>query len=249
MKLLSLILTLINGILVFLGSMLGKKIKKNKKILNFSITVIVGIITSVLIFKMIPNYFKVMLKEVSLFKTIICLAILLVIGIIILEIIHVFSPHKKYNKTSENNNEYFKHIGIMISSTFFLYNIINGINLYELSSVIICVLIGLLNIIIGIIIYIVLSNTKLPKNNILKLCLFISLAPFIGGLIYIIFDGISNLMMGILLGINIGMLIYILLFELLVYIKHIRNKKILKIGIIFGTLLSFISIIIELIIR
>ena len=69
----------------------------------------------------------------------------------------------------------------------------------------------------------------------------LTLSSFLGGLIFLIFNNISNIILGIILALTIGMLMYIIFRELLPEIKNYKNKKEVFLGGGLGLIILVIA--------
>ena len=258
MNFLALLLTLLVGIFILIGSLCGIYYKDNKKFIDFSISVAFGVIIGLIILEIIPENIELLKGEIGLLRAIIAIILLVLIGIVILKILDLFVPHHeheihhhhKHNEEKCHNNHLY-HIGIVSSIAVIIHNIIEGMSLYLVSSsnivsgLLLCIGVGLHNIPMGLIISSTLSSGKFSKKKIINISLLVSISTFIGGFIMFILGSVNELVEGVLLGLTLGMLIYIAIFELLHQIYHMKNKKVSNIGITIGISLLVISIIIE----
>lgn len=258
MNFFGLILTLLVGLFILLGSVFATKFKNNKRFTDFSISLAFGVIVALILFELLPETYEVLNGELGLFRTIFCIIILVLIGIFILKILDSFIPHHEHeahhnhkHKTDECYNEHLNHIGLISASAVIVHNIIEGMSLYlvttnsVLSGLLMCIGIGLHNIPMGLVIASTLYNSNYSQKDTIKITLVVSLSTFIGGIIMFIVGGVPHLIEGILLGVTLGMLIYIAFFELFHQIYHMKNKKISNIGISFGMILLVIGILIK----
>ena len=256
MNFISLLITLLVGLFIVLGSFIGLNYKNNKKFTDFSISVAFGVIISLIIFEILPETYEILNGEIGVLRSILVIIILSLIGICGLKLLDLFVPHHthehhhKHTHTTEKcHNEHLYHIGIMSSIAIIFHNLIEGMSLYLvgstslISGILLCIGIGLHNIPMGLIISSTLNSINYSKNKILKISLIVSLSTFVGGLIMFILGSVNELVEGILLGLTLGMLIYISIFELFHQIYHMKNKKLVYTGIIVGIVLLFISII------
>ena len=257
MKLLGLLITLVVGLFILLGSVFASKFKDNKRFTDFSISLAFGVILALILFELLPETYEVLSSNLDLFRTIICIIVLVLIGIYILKILDSFIPHHEHeahhthkHKNDDCHNEHLKHIGLMSAMAVIIHNIIEGMSLYLVSStsilsgVLMCLGIGLHNIPMGLVISSTLYNSNYNKKDIIKISLVVSLSTFVGGLIMFMVGAVSTIIEGILLGVALGMLIYIAIFELFHQIYHMKNKKICNIGIGFGMILFVIAMLI-----
>ena len=255
MNFVALLLTLLVGLFILLGSFIGLNYKDNKRFTDFSISVAFGVIISLILFELLPETFEVLNGEIGVVRTIFVIIILSLIGITLLKLLDLFVPHheheahhKHQHSSDKCHNDHLYHIGIMYSIGVIAHNIIEGMSLYLVSStslisgILLCIGIGLHNIPMGLVISSTLTSSNFSKNKVLKISLIVSIATFIGGILMFIIGGVSELIEGILLGLTLGMLIYISIFELFHQIYHMKNKKITITGIVVGIILLVISI-------
>ena len=253
MNIYSLLLTFIVGLFILGGSLCGIKYVKNKKFINFNISLIFGILISLLIFKLLPQSYKILINEIGIIRGIIALIILLLIGIVILKIIDLFIPnHELINNRSEKNyNNYLYHIGIIFVLIIILYNLMCGMNLYSVSKkdlfsgIMLCIGVGIYNIPIGLFITTTLYNKNESKKEILIFIILSSISTFIGGLIMFILGGVNELFEGVLYGLILGMFIYIIAFELFNKIHNNKDRKLSIVGIIVGIFIIVIGFILK----
>lgn len=256
MNFVALLLTLLVGLFILLGSFIGLNYKDNKNFTDFSISVAFGVIISLILFELLPETFEVLNNEIGIVRTIFVIIILSLIGVTILKLLDLFVPHheheahhKHQHESDKCYNNHLYHIGIMSSVGVLVHNIIEGMSLYFISStslisgILFCIGVGLHNIPMGLVISSTLTSSNFSKNKILKISLIVSVSTFIGGFIMLIIGGVSGLVEGILLGLTLGMLIYISIFELFHQIYHMKNKKIVISGISMGVVLLIISLI------
>ena len=255
MNFVALLLTLLVGLFILLGSFIGLNYKDNKRFTDFSISVAFGVIISLILFELLPETFEVLNGEIGVVRTIFVIIILSLIGITLLKLLDLFVPHhehevhhKHQHSSDKCHNDHLYHIGIMSSIGVIAHNIIEGMSLYLVSStslisgILLCIGIGLHNIPMGLVISSTLTSSNFSKNKVLKISLIVSIATFIGGILMFMIDGVNELVEGILLGLTLGMLIYISTFELFHQIYHMKNKKITITGIVVGIVLLVISI-------
>lgn len=258
MNFVALFLTILVGLFILIGSLIGIYYKNNKKITDFSISIAFGVIISLIILEILPESFEILKEQLGSVRGFLAVIILLLIGIVLLKILDLFVPFHEHeshhnHKHSDNKcyNEHLYHIGIVSSIAIIIHNIIEGMSLYLVScndlfsGLLLCIGIGLHNIPMGLVIASTLSSSKFSKDKIFKISLIVSVATFIGGFIIFLLGGVNELLEGILLGLTLGMLIYISIFELFHQIYHMKNKRIPKFGISLGVIILFISIIIE----
>jgi len=255
MNFLALLLTLLVGLFILIGSVFASKFRDNKKFTDFSISLAFGVIIALIVLELLPETYEILSSELSLFRTILCIIILVLIGIYLLKILDSFIPHHEHeehhnhkHKNDDCHNSHLNHIGLISALAVIVHNIIEGMSLYLVSSssftsgIFMCIGIGLHNIPMGLIIASTLYNSNYSRKNTMLISLIVSLSTFVGGFIMFIVGSVPELIEGILLGITLGMLIYIMVFELFHQIYHMENKKICISGIILGVVLLVIGI-------
>lgn len=258
MNFVALLLTLLVGLFIFIGSLCSIYFKNNKKFTDFSICVAFGVIVSLIALEILPESLEILSEQIGVVRGIFSIIILCLIGIIVLKILDLFVPHHeheshhKHKHSNENcHNEHLYHIGIISSVAVIIHNLIEGMSLYLVSSsnivsgLLLCIGIGLHNIPMGLVIATTLSSSNYSKKKILNISLLVSISTFIGGFIMFLLGGVDELVEGVLVGLTLGMLIYISIFELLHQIYHMKNKKIVITGIALGIILLLVSVILE----
>lgn len=258
MKFLGLTLTLLVGLFILIGNVFASKFKDNKRFTDFSISLAFGVIIALILFEILPETYEVLRGELNLFRTILALIILVLIGIFILKILDSFIPHHEHeehhthkHKNDNCHNNHLNHIGLISASAVIIHNIIEGMSLYLVSSndllsgLLMCIGIGLHNIPMGLVIASTLYSSNYSKKQTLIISIVVSLSTFIGGIIMFLLGGVPVITEGILLGITLGMLIYIAIFELFHQIYHMKYKKIPNVGIVLGIMLLGLAMIIK----
>ena len=258
MNLVSLLLTLLVGLFILVGSIIGFNYKNNKKITDFSISIAFGVIISLILFEIFPETYEILSEEIGNFRGVMVVIVLSLIGIVLLKILDLFVPHHGHeahsnhkHNVNECHNDHLHHIGIISSIAVIFHNLIEGMSLYLVTSssltsgLLLCIGIGLHNIPMGLVIASTLISSNYTKNKALKVSLIVSLSTFLGGFFMFILGGVNELLEGILLGLTLGMLIYISVFELAHQIYHMKNKKIAFIGTSIGITLLLISVLLE----
>ena len=258
MNFISLLLTLLVGLFITLGSIIGLKYKKDSKLTDFSISIAFGVIISLIIIEILPETFELLYEEMGIIRSILVIGLLIGIGIVLLKILDLFIPHHEHeahhhhkHKNEKCHNEHLQHIGIISSVAVIFHNLIEGMSLYLVSSasinsgLLLCLGVGLHNIPMGLVIASTLITSNYTKEKTIKISLIVSLSTFLGGIIMFLVGGVNELVEGLLLGLTLGMLVYIAIFELLHQIIHMKNKKIPCIGISIGVLLLLLSTILE----
>ena len=123
-----------------------------------------------------------------------------------------------------------------------IHNLLEGFMIIPMAlndiktGILMTISIALHNIPLGTTIF---SYIDIKHNKILISML--TLSSFLGGLIFLIFNNISNIILGIILALTIGMLMYIIFRELLPEIKNYKNKKEVFLGGGLGLLILVIA--------
>lgn len=262
MNFVSLLLTLLVGLFILIGSIIGFNYSNNKRITDFSISIAFGVIISLILFEILPETFAILNEEIGAFRGVIVIIILALIGIVMLKILDLFVPHHDHelhhhhkHSNEKCHNEHLHHIGIISSVAVIFHNLIEGMSLYLVtaanlkSGILLCIGIGLHNIPMGLVIASTLTSSNYSKDKTLKISLIVSLSTFLGGIFMFILGGVNELVEGILLGLTLGMLIYISIFELAHQIYHMKDKQKAGLGIFIGVFLLVVSVFLEHIIH
>ena len=250
MNIIALILTVLVGLFILLGSVLGIAFKQNKKITDLGVSIAFGVIITLIAVELIPEILSSSIDYLGKGRGLLISSVLAFLGFMILQQLDLFIPHheeENHHHKHECHHEHLKHIGIITSITLILHNIIEGMSLYITTladikmGLILCIGIGLHNIPMGLVIASSFIN-EFNKKKIIIISLIVSLSTTLGGL-FIYFSGIqSELVMSLLLSVTLGMLIYIVFCELLDQILNIEDKKTTAIGIISGIVILLISV-------
>ena len=251
MNIVAFLLTILVGLFILAGSILGIVFKQNKKIIDFSISIAFGVIITLIAIELIPEILEICLDNLGMGKGILICSILAFLGFIILQQLDMFIPHheeKSKNHKHKCYDEHLKHIGIITSIALVLHNIIEGMGLYVTTvsdfkmGLILCFGVGLHNLPLGLVITSTLIN-EYSKKKVIIISLLVSLATALGGL-FILLSGInSELIIGLLLSVTLGMLVYISFCEFLEQVLRLEDKKTSMIGVISGIVILIISVI------
>lgn len=245
-----LFITLLVGLFILLGIVLGNYFRKNTRFIDISIGLATGVMLLLLVLDIIPESYEILNDNISNIS-IIVLIISTIVGFIILKLLDKFVPHHEHEALHHHkhndekcHNEHLEHVGILASVAVVIHNIIEGMTLYITSvqdiksGILLMIAIGLHNIPLGIII----SSTLQTKKEIIINSIILSISTFIGGLLALLISNIlPEIVVGILLSITLGMIIYIVFMELLPQIIYNKNKKYNILGIILGIIILVIS--------
>lgn len=248
-----LITTLLLGLFILLGALIAFLINKKEKVVDFSLGLAFGVISTLIITDLLPEIYE----HLGLSKIALAL-IFTIIGYVILNFLDHYIPdhedhdghHHVHSSKSDNNN--LVHIGVITSLALALHNIIEGMAVYSTIitstnlGVAVTLGVGFHNIPLGMVIAGALYQSNTNKYKIAINLILVSLSTFVGGLILFFFDivEISPLVLGILLSIALGMLIFIAFSELLPRIKESKNKKVSRIGVVIGVVILLIAFLI-----
>ncbi len=227
------IITILSGLSFFIGYLITKFIKDEKKLTIFSVGFSFVIIIGLILFDLLPECIESIQN-----KWLILLYIL--IGIIGLKSLDLFVPDHHHS----NKKDHMEHIGIISFIALFLHNLVEGTGIYATSitdismGVFMALGVSFHNIPLGIQISSLIKNTR---EKIILLCV-LALSSVFGVIFLNIFNiTMSDNVLGILISITLGMLIYIAFFELLCEIKeHFKDNE-LKLGLLIGIIILIFS--------
>lgn len=232
MNLTALIITIISSLSFFVGYIITKFIKNEKKLVIFSTGFAFVIILGLILFHLLPECLELISN-----KLIIVLCV--IAGILILKALDYFIPDHNHS----HGHDHIEHIGIISSLALILHNVIEGTALYTTSTtdiklgIIMAIGVAFHNIPLGIQISSMIKNNKNKLLMIILLVVSCIIGPILLNLIGITLD---TALLGVLISITLGMLIYISMFELLCEIKeHKKNKEMLY-GVIIGLILIIV---------
>ena len=250
MNLNAILLTVFVGLFILIGTIIGICFKNNKKFIDLSISIALGVVITLIAFELIPEVLEILIDSLGRGKGLLFIGLLAFLGFIVLQQLDLFIPHHEecnHNHKHSCHDEHLKHIGIVTSIALILHNVIEGMGIYITTvtdfkmGILLCIGVGLHNLPLGLVISSTLIN-EYSKKKIIIISLIVSLATFLGGL-FIMVSGIqSEFIMGLLLSVTLGMLIYIAFCELLEQVLRIEDKKISYIGVIIGIVILLISI-------
>ena len=242
-----LLLTLALGLFILLGSGIVLSMKNSNKVVNFSISMALGVMFALGLFELLPEALEHLEEATS--YAIPILIIVVILGVGLLKFLDKFIPDHDLEDHSEKEvNENLHHIGMVASIALVLHNIIEGMAIYSTITtdlkmgLLMCIGVGLHNIPLGM----VITSTFYKSNNNIKKTLgivfLISISTFIGGIIMCLLESlITPLVLGILLSLTLGMILYIVCFELLPHVKEEIHDPLTLVGIVLGILILCIS--------
>lgn len=241
-----LLTTLLLGLFIIIGALIGLLASKKNKVVEFSIGLAFGVIVTLMLTDLIPE-----IIECFGFSKVYVALIGGVVGFYMLRILDNFIPdHHEHKMTREEENENLIHIGVITSIALVLHNVIEGMAVYSscLSNanlgVALTLGIGFHNIPLGMVIASSFYHSNKNLGKTLITVLLVSLSTFLGGLIMYLLNmsEISSMLLGTLLSLTLGMLVFIIIDELLPRIANIKKKKVTYMGMGLGVILLVISL-------
>lgn len=235
MNIQAIFITLLSELSFFIGYLITKLIKDEKKLIIFSVGFSFTIILGLIFTDLLPECLEFTDNKLIIL-------IFVILGILLLKVLDLFIPDHEHEHTKKK--DHMEHIGLISTLALFIHNVIEGTAIYTatLSSISIGLFTSLgvsfHNIPLGIQISSLVKN----KKEKLTLLTILSLSSIFGVIILKLFKiTLTSYISGILISITLGMLIYIAFFELLCEIKENIKKKELLIGIITGIVLILVS--------
>lgn len=238
MKLLA---SIIASLFLLAGLLISFGFRKTDRFLQFLMASTLGLGASLIMVELLPDSASGIGESFKRNKLILLIGYIL-IGIIITKLYDIFLPD--HNLTKENKKNHYLHIGLIITNPIIIYNIIVGMKINITNNPLLLGFgLGFCNILFGLLLSGLLSKTLNKKNLIITISI-ISLSPVLGTIFHMILSNyfdITSSIMTILGTVNLGMIIYIILNELFLNLLNYKNTYITVLGIIFGTILLFIS--------
>ena len=228
----ALVITLLSGLSFFIGYIITKFIKNDKKLVIFAVGFAFSIIIGLALFDVLEECLEMDNKYVML--------TCMIGGIVILKILDLFIPDHEHHSKDKDHME---HIGLISALALFIHNSIEGIAIYNIAfgdlhtGILMALGVSFHNIPLGIQISSLIRSNK-EKIIILSI---LAISSIFGISIINLFNINIESIEGIFLSITFGMLIYISMFELLCEVKeHIKYKE-LKLGLVIGLLFIIIG--------
>lgn len=222
--LIGLILTLLTGLFILLGSLIVIKSKNKEKIVDFSISLGFTVMLGLILLELLP-------EAMMHLNNYIYVILFIALGLLLLKILDIFIPE---------HNENLNHLGIVSSIALIIHNLIEGIAILGVTlteihlGILLSIGVGLHNIPMGMII-----TTSIKNNKRLIILPLLAVSTLIGGLLASISTiFVNEFILGIFLAITLGMLLYISIFELLPKMKNKPNI----LGIIIGIVLIVLTL-------
>ena len=235
MNIQAIFITLLSGLSFFIGYLITKLIKDEKKLITFSVGFSFTIILGLIFTDLLPECLEFTDNKLIILGFVI-------LGILLLKVLDLFIPDHEHEHTKKK--DHMEHIGLISTLALFIHNVIEGTAIYTatLSSISIGLFTSLgvsfHNIPLGIQISTMIKNKKVKT----LLMIALSMSSVIGIILLNIFKiTLNNSVLCILISITLGMLIYIAIFELLCEVKENAKKKELQLGLISGVILVVLS--------
>lgn len=238
----SVIASLIAGLFLISGVLLSFGFRKTDKFIQFMMASTLGLGASLIMVELLPDSASGIGEAFNGSHKLLLLLGYIIIGLIIMKMCDIFIPDHELKK--DNKKNHYLHLALIISLPIMIYNIIVGMKI-NISShpFMLSFGLGFCNILFGLLLSGLFSKTLNKKNLIITISL-ISLSVVIGTLFHMFLDKYLNVTDGLmtLIGtVNLGMIIYVILGELFLNLLKAKDTYITILGIVFGTILLFIS--------
>ena len=233
--------TFIVGIFILIGYFIVMTTKNNHKVMNFSISMAFGVMTSLVLLELLPESFEHLSDGQNEIITICYLGFFIAVGICILKFLDFFIPDHHHDEKKE--------IGIVSSIALIVHNMIEGMAIYTsvMSSLelglLMCIGVGLHNIPMGMVLTSTFYTSDKKWKTTLFMILLTSISTFVGGLLMFFMSSIMNdFLLGILLAVTTGMVSYIVIFELFPHLVEHKKEKSTVLGVVIGVIILMISV-------
>ena len=238
----SVIASLIAGLFLISGVLLSFGFRKNDKFIQFMMASTLGLGASLIMVELLPDSASGIGEAFNGSHKLLLLLGYIIMGLIIMKMCDIFIPDHELKK--DNKKNHYLHLALIISLPIMIYNIIVGMKI-NISNhpFMLSFGLGFCNILFGLLLSGLFSKTLNKKNLIITISL-ISLSVVIGTLFHMFLDKYLNVTDGLmtLIGtVNLGMIIYVILGELFLNLLKAKDTYITILGIVFGTILLFIS--------
>lgn len=238
----SVIASLIAGLFLISGVLLSFGFRKTDKFIQFMMASTLGLGASLIMVELLPDSASGIGEAFNGSHKLLLLLGYIIMGLIIMKMCDIFIPDHELKK--DNKKNHYLHLALIISLPIMIYNIIVGMKI-NISShpFMLSFGLGFCNILFGLLLSGLFSKTLNKKNLVITISL-ISLSVVIGTLFHMFLDKYLNVTDGLmtLIGtVNLGMIIYVILGELFLNLLKAKDTYITILGIVFGTILLFIS--------
>lgn len=238
----SILASIIACLFLLAGMFISFGFRKTDRFLQLMMASTLGLGASLIMVELLPDAAKGIGEAFKGSNKIVLLIGYILIGTIIMKICDIFLPD--HALTKDNKKNHYLHIGLITSLAIIVYNIIVGMKInMTLHPFMLSFGLGFCNLLFGILLSGLLSKSLSKKNLIITISI-ISLSVIIGNIFCTILTSYFNITTSIMTFIgtvNLGMFIYITLMELFLNLLKYKDTYITILGIIFGTLLLFIS--------
>lgn len=239
----SIVASLISCLFLISGAFLSFGFRKTDRYIQFLMASTLGLGASLIMVEILPDSAKGISEAFQGSQKLILLIGYIIIGIIIMKICDIFIPD--HNLTKDNKKNHYLHIGLISSIPIILYNIIVGMKINITTKPFMLAFgLGFCNIIFGLLIASLLAKSFTNKKNLIITISIVGLSTLVGTIFHAFLTNYFNITTGIMtfIGtINLGMLIHVILTELFLNLLNTKYTYITVLGIIFGTILLFIS--------
>ncbi len=250
-----LIITLALGLFIAVGALISSLSKDNKNIVQASVSLALGTLGTLAVVELIPEAVEHLGSGKWLTILIGAAA-----GFAFLTVLDKFLPdhdggeeHGGHGHGHSHGHDHAKknaaHIGVISAIAVTLHNIIEGMAVYSIcresaaAGLMVALGVGLHNIPMGIVIYSTLRDQKKERNAMILLS---SVSTFIGGLLMsLLWGGISEAAIGVLIAVTLGMILYIVCMELIPVVFSEKQWKISVPFILLGAVIILISTLFE----
>lgn len=233
--------SLIASLFLMAGLLISFGFRKTDRFLQFMMASTLGLGASLIMVELLPDASSQIGQMFEKNKFVLLIGYIL-IGVIIIKLCDIFLPD--HNLTKDNKKNHYLHIGLITSIPVMIYNIIVGMKISASDNQLMLGFgLGICNIVFGLLLSGLLFKSLNKKNLIIAISLIAS-SSLIGTIFHILLSGyfdVTNSIMTILETVNLGMIIYIILNELFLNLLNVKNTYITVLGIIFGTIILFIS--------
>lgn len=237
----SILASLIACLFLIAGMFISFGFRKTDRFLQFLMASSLGLGSSLIMVELLPDSANGINEMFKTNKLILLIGII-IMGIIIMKICDIFMPD--HNLTKDNKKNHYLHVGLITSIPIMVYNIIVGMKISISSNPFMLSFgLGFCNLLFGLLLSGLLYKSLSKKNLIITISI-ISLSALIGNIFCIFLKthiDITTSIMTFISTINLGMIIYITLMELFLNLLKYKDTYITVLGIIFGTILLFIS--------
>lgn len=238
----SVIASLIAGLFLISGVFLSFGFRKTDKFIQFMMASTLGLGASLIMVELLPDSASGIGEAFNGSHKLLLLLGYIIMGLMIMKMCDIFIPDHELKK--DNKKNHYLHLALIISLPIMIYNIIVGMKI-NISShpFMLSFGLGFCNILFGLLLSGLFSKTLNKKNLIITISL-ISLSVVIGTVFHMFLDKYLNVTDGLmtLIGtVNLGMIIYVILGELFLNLLKAKDTYITILGIVFGTILLFIS--------